>query len=275
MKYLLHDTNALQDEKMTQLFLEYGYEGIGLFWSILEKIAFQEKPINTGVLKSQLRIGKRLEKCFTFIQDLGLISVTNDETFNERILSYSEKYQIQKQKNRERISEWRENQKVEKNVTRYEQDCNSPKVKRSKVKVYNRAKALGVSVETPEEDQKDLSEKYDAFTTEISTLEPIKIWEGIKSFIIDSKPHFINPYVDLWNIFADRNNLSKVQQITESRKKKFSTRIKEEPFDFITILSGIKKSNMLLGKSGDWKVSFDWILENEKNYIKIMEGQYS
>jgi len=134
MKYFLHDTSASDDEKITELFIEHGYEGLGLFYCILEKIAKQEKPIKTAVLKAQLKVGKKLEKCWSFMESLELISSNNGETFNERILSYSETYQVKKEKNRKRISDWRDNKEVEKNVTSYKNVRNDSKVKESKVK---------------------------------------------------------------------------------------------------------------------------------------------
>lgn len=134
MKYYLHDTSAIDDEKVAELFIRFGYEGVGLFYVILEKIGKQEKPIKTLVLKSQLKVGKRLEKCWNFMEEIGLISSNNGETFNKQLLNYSEKYKIRKEKNAKRISEWRKNQESIENVTCYEQVCNSPKVKKSKVK---------------------------------------------------------------------------------------------------------------------------------------------
>jgi hypothetical protein len=128
MKYFLHSTDSFQDEKIAELFLHFGYEGLGLFYTILEKIAFSESPIKTKVLKHQLKVGKKLEKCWKFMESLGLISSNNDETFNLRILSYSEKYQIKKEKNKERILKHRENQKVTENVTHYNAECIPPKV---------------------------------------------------------------------------------------------------------------------------------------------------
>jgi hypothetical protein len=134
MKYYLHDTSAFEDEKITELYMSFGYEGVGLFFVLLEKIAKQEKPIKTDVLKRQLRVGKRLEKCWSFMESLGIISSSNGETFNEQLLKFSEKYQIKKEKNAKRISEWRENKQLTKNVTHYEHVSNTPKVKESKVK---------------------------------------------------------------------------------------------------------------------------------------------
>jgi len=134
MKYYLHDSNSFNDEKITELFIKFGYEGLGLFYTCLEKFAQQEKPIKTDVLKHQLKVGKKLNKCWNFMESLGLISSNNGETFNKQLLNFSETYKIKKEKNAKRISEWREKQDITKNVTCYESVCNTPKVKRSKVK---------------------------------------------------------------------------------------------------------------------------------------------
>jgi hypothetical protein len=135
MKYYLHDSNSFNDEKITELYLAYGYEGLGLFYTILEKLALQEKPIKTKVLKHQLNIGKKLEKVWQFIEEIDLISSNNGETFNKQLLNFSQKYQVSKEKNAKRISEWRENQQLSENVTRSEHVSNAPKVKESKVKL--------------------------------------------------------------------------------------------------------------------------------------------
>ncbi len=134
MKYFLHDTNAFNDEKIHELYTEFGYEGLGLFYTILEKIALQEKPIKTKVLKSQLMVGKRLEKCWSFMEEIGILCSSNGDTFNKQLLNYSETYQIKKENNKKRILQWREKQDDKKNVTHSEHVRNAPKVKRSKVK---------------------------------------------------------------------------------------------------------------------------------------------
>ena len=134
MKYYLHDTSSIEDEKVNELYIEFGYEGVGLFYVLLEKIAKQEKPIKTKVFKSQLNVGKKLEKCWSFMESIGLIHSNNGETFNKQLLNFSEKYQIKKEKNKERVSQWRENQSNKENVTHYESVRNTPKVKESKVK---------------------------------------------------------------------------------------------------------------------------------------------
>ena len=134
MKYFLHDSNAFNDEKVTKLYIKFGYEGIGLFYTALEKFAAQEKPINTEVLKKQLNIGKRLNKCWLFMEEIGIISSSNGDSFNKELLKFSEKYQIKKEKNAKRVADFRAKHE---NVTHYERISNAPKVKVSKVKVLN------------------------------------------------------------------------------------------------------------------------------------------
>ena len=140
MKYFLHDSNSFNDEKITELYLEHGYEGLGLFYTILEKLAFQEKPIKTNILKHQLNVGKKLEKVWSFLEEIDLISSNNGETFNKQLLNFSEKYQVSREKNAKRILQWRENQAISENVTRSESVRNAPKVKESKLNKVNEIK---------------------------------------------------------------------------------------------------------------------------------------
>lgn len=134
MKYFLHSSTSFSDEKITELYINYGYEGLGLFYTILEKLALQEQPMKTDVLKHQLKVGKRLNKCWEFMEKIDLISSNNGETFNKHLLKFSEKYKIKKEKNAKRISEWRKNQEDKENETRYESVRNNYKVNKSKVK---------------------------------------------------------------------------------------------------------------------------------------------
>ncbi len=160
MKYYLHDSNSFNDEKITELYLQFGYEGLGLFYTILEKLALQEKPIKTKVLKHQLNVGKKLEKIWSFIEEIDLISSNNGDTFNKQLLNYSKKYQVSKEKNAKRILEWRENQVVSENVTSSEHVSNTDKVKESKVK---ESKVKLSDILTPHQHSFELGDEYENF----------------------------------------------------------------------------------------------------------------
>jgi hypothetical protein len=77
--------------------------------------------------------------------------------------------------------------------------------------------------------------------------------------------------VDLWNSFEI---LPKVQKLSESRKKHLRARLQETSFDFKKAIPMILESDFLLGKATDWKITFDWFIENDSNYIKVLEGNY-
>jgi hypothetical protein len=165
MKYFLHDSNSFNDEKVTELFMAYGYEGLGLFYTALEKFAQQEKPIKTAVLKKQLNIGKKLDKCWSFMESIGLISSNNGESFNKQLLKFSENYKIKKEKSAERLKQWRENQNVAENVTHSEHVRNASKVKiskvnRSKVKVNTNSVELALTKKHSFENSIYFEKKY-------------------------------------------------------------------------------------------------------------------
>lgn len=96
----------------------------------------------------------------------------------------------------------------------------------------------------------------------------IKIFEFIKN----NNPSFINPYVDYWNLFADEYKRPKVEKISKARVKKFNTRIKEKEFVFPAILKRLTLADDFT-LTGSW-LTFDWIIESESNYLKILEGNY-
>lgn len=82
-------------------------------------------------------------------------------------------------------------------------------------------------------------------------------------------------YSQKWNEFAPKFNLSKINNLTNDRKKHLKQRLSEPGFNFDKILEIISGTKFLLGKSErGWKIDFDFIIKNEENYNKILEGKY-
>jgi hypothetical protein len=96
--------------------------------------------------------------------------------------------------------------------------------------------------------------------------------KSIYQFIKQHNPDFIDPYVDFWNLFAQERGMSEVKTVNDQRRKKFKVRIKEKEFNFTEILRKAGQSEFLL-TSGKW-FGFDWIIENNANYLKVLEGNY-
>lgn len=85
----------------------------------------------------------------------------------------------------------------------------------------------------------------------------------------------VQSLVDLFN--STTHYLPKVSQINKSRVAKIKTRFKEgKDLDWWQIV--FEKADMILipGKDGkkDWFPNFDWLVENDKNSVKVFEGNY-
>ncbi len=93
----------------------------------------------------------------------------------------------------------------------------------------------------------------------------------------------IYPYqdiVELWN--STCSNFPKVLKLTDARKNKIRVRLDEFGQDLESKLSTVetlfKKTQASKYMRGDnksgWQATFDWVFENSKNWVKILEGNY-
>lgn len=128
-------------------------------------------------------------------------------------------------------------------------------IKRRKYSESRRNNRLAVK-----KDKKDTSKTYVPHMEDESEDKDIIDYESIKT---------------TWNFFAGNYGLPKIKALTKPRLAKLNIRLKED-FDLVEILRIAEQSNFLKGdnKTG-WKLTFDWLIENEKNYIKILEGNYT
>lgn len=92
----------------------------------------------------------------------------------------------------------------------------------------------------------------------------------------DKKPEAddFKEIIKQWNEFASVNSLPRVLKLTDGIKKHLKVRCRETDFVLSDIISKIILSPLLLGKKTDWKVSFQWLIKNEENYLKVLSGIY-
>lgn len=96
----------------------------------------------------------------------------------------------------------------------------------------------------------------------------------------DAAPKVHVPYEHIlvtYRRFCVGAGLPDVKIITEARKKKLRVRWSEQAFreNVERIFAKAAGSRFLCGQNDrSWRASFDWIIENEKNYTKILEGNY-
>ena len=87
-------------------------------------------------------------------------------------------------------------------------------------------------------------------------------------------PNGLTPLAVFWNL--NSNGLPKVQAMTNLRKKKESRLIEthgEEKFREAVLLAA--KSKFCCGDNDrGWKATYDWMISNDENVLKVLEGKY-
>jgi hypothetical protein len=80
--------------------------------------------------------------------------------------------------------------------------------------------------------------------------------------------------LNLWNNLAD-NALARVEALTEKRRTKCLARLREHPDKefWDRVIQKLNVSDFLRGSTG-WRASFDWLITNDNNVVKIVEGSY-
>lgn len=77
--------------------------------------------------------------------------------------------------------------------------------------------------------------------------------------------------------YSNKKLFPKINKLTDSRKKKLLARIKEHGEEnIIKAIDIASNSDFLKGKNDhNWKMGFDWLIANDTNIVKILEGKYS
>jgi hypothetical protein len=85
---------------------------------------------------------------------------------------------------------------------------------------------------------------------------------------------FLSPLALLWNEVC--TNLPKVQATSRQRRIKENCRLGEHPLDWWKeVFERINLSSFCRGNNErSWTATYDWIISNDTNALKVMEGKY-
>lgn len=89
------------------------------------------------------------------------------------------------------------------------------------------------------------------------------------------------PYDEItasWNAAVENTAIPKIQKLTNSRRAKIKARMKEFPTieDWEALFKPIVASDFCCGDNDrGWTASFDWLVANEENPTKVLEGKYT
>lgn len=98
---------------------------------------------------------------------------------------------------------------------------------------------------------------------------------GKKPMDKNDKENIIN-INNILSHFSEKKCFSKVNKLTDSRKKKLLARLQEQGKEnIIKAIDIASESDFLKGKNDrNWKMDFDWLIANDTNVVKVLEGKY-
>lgn len=91
----------------------------------------------------------------------------------------------------------------------------------------------------------------------------------------ESKNPLLSEFFTLWNTTVE-GNLPAARSLTTVRKRKIKTRLEERPLsEWQTVFEKMAASSFCCGENDRrWKADFDWILDNDNNAVKVLEGKF-
>ena len=98
---------------------------------------------------------------------------------------------------------------------------------------------------------------------------------GKKPMDKNDKENIIN-INNILSHFSEKKCFSKVNKLTDSRKKKLLARLQEQGKEnIIKAIDIASESDYLKGKNDrNMKMDFDWLIANDTNIVKVLEGKY-
>ena len=253
--YFSHDSNARNTDRIIPLRIKHGAEGYGVYFMILERL--RDEPDYTSVkdynmLAFDLRVSSGIIK--SVIEDFGLFSFTDN---GERFYSggFLKRMSIKDEKS----------EKAKKSaLKRWEKEKNDAFASK------NDANAMRTHI------------KNDAIKESKGKESKGKEKKGNENEGMDYPPPKNEIEIDFDFVLELFNStcpsLPKISKLADARKKKVSRRLTEMENDvekLKTVFEKAEKSDFMRGdnKNG-WRATFDWIFENETNWVKIIEGNY-
>ena len=265
--YFSHDANAQDDPKCMLLIDQMGMEGYGIFWALIERLRAEKDYTLPFSICGPLakRWGTSKEKVETVVRNYNLFTLDIDVFFSIRL---KKSMQLKSEKARESISYRWDNNKKDTNV--YERNTDVIRIDTIKGKERKVKESKGNNLLSFGNDVN--KDTYFEFLQTANKDDKNQFFMQLKTFINETHTMNPQPYGDMWNLFASKYGLSTIDKLSDKRVRKLRTRLIDTSFDFPAIMLKISKSPFYKGENGSWKVTFDYVIENDTNYLKILES---
>lgn len=285
--FFSHDYNARNDPKMQRLLMKHGCAGIGVFWCIIEQLYEQGGELPMDEYES-IAFALRVDAIAvqSIINESGLFKNDGVIFWSESVKNrLNKRSEIAEKRKKAAMNRWGKSQNDDKkqqlennSMQVHEKDMQlhqnsmqdyASKVKESKVK---ESKGNNINQSTKVDcAENEFSDDCDLTSLSVDTSEEKEKSSAKKeSFDFDR----------VVSMFHENcQSFPKIMKLSDARKKKIKSRMTEMKNDFTLLLSVFQKmeeSSFLRGENKNgWQASFDWVFENDKNWMKVMEGNYS
>ena len=281
--YFPHDSNARNSDKIIRLRMRHKSAGYGVYFMILERLRDEPDYMSVkdyNMIAFDLREDASLIK--SVVEDFGLFVFTEDGKYFYSE-SFKRRMEIKDEKNKKRSEagkiglekRWNKSEKIAKdtksvaNATKNDSNAianvseNDSKKRKEKESNNTSSDEEDITISSSGEEECDSLPESPPSPPAEPTSEKIPLQE----------------IADMWNAICP--NLSKVERITDKRKRKIPVRVKEmggwekaRPL-LEEIFRKVQRSNFLNGDNDrGWTCSFDWIFENGTHWVNIHEGRY-
>ena len=235
--FFSHDYNARNDPKLVAVQQKYGLEGLGAYWCIIENLYEQNGMLEVskvGALAYQLHGDAKMIKDVVF--EFGLFK--NDGQF------YWSESVNKRLKKRANIADKR--RQAAQSRWRLEEQPEEPQ-------------------ESPVPEDSTLDQPSSQQSEEIAG-------NGKKK----GKDVDFKAVVELYQTHC--SSYPAIVKLSDARKNKIRIRLEEMQGSLETLKEVFVKMEASKFCRGDnqrgWKATFDWLFANEKNWVKVLEGNY-
>ena len=93
----------------------------------------------------------------------------------------------------------------------------------------------------------------------------------------EEKVNVNNSYTEIKDYWNSKGNLPAIRSLTKSRCLQLAVRLKESGFEsqWRKIIDIVSSTPFCCGKNDrGWTANFDWLIKNDSNYTKVLEGAY-
>ena len=270
--YFSHDYNARTDPKLQKVLMKHGCTGIGVYWCVIEQIYEQGGCLPLSDCESiafALRVDEMTVE--SIVRDFGLFD-------NDGVKFWSDSV-YQRLNKRAEISEKRKKAAFDRwNKTK--DDANGMQVHENPMQDYankgkeRKGKKNKGNVNESNELDSSENEFSDAHTPE--QVDGITGQGKEKSSAKKEKIDF-DAVVDLFHTHCP--SFPRIIKLSDARKLKIKTRLVEMKHDLgllESVFTTMESSKFLRGDNkNQWQATFDWVFDNEKNWLKVIEGNYN